>query len=217
MPILDHLLRYPGTLDKYRVLILSYEFQKPLSPGIHAVLADWVNRGGILIYVGAGTDPFHQAKDWWNQQPSVGTSPEAHLWSALGLTTSNAVPTDQASTSAEISRHDVGAGKVFVLRWRPSAITRSAENANVYRALVAEAARLQNLNWNEKNHFIKYRGPYVLASVLTESVSDEPLKLSGHFVNLFDVELKPRRACVAAGFRPRDGTGSGGTGFQLPH
>ena len=196
VPILDHLLRYPGTLDKYRVLILSYEFQKPLSPGIHAVLADWVNRGGILIYVGAGTDPFHQAKDWWNQQPSTGTSPEAHLWSALGLTTPNAVPTDQAPAGAKISRHDVGAGKVFILRWRPSAITRSAENANTYRALVAEAARLQNLNWNEKNHFIKYRGPYVLASVLTESVSDEPLKLSGSFVNLFDVELKPTAQVV---------------------
>ena len=48
------------------MLLLSYEFMKPLHPGVHAGLVEWVRRGGTLIYVGADTDPFHKARDWWN-------------------------------------------------------------------------------------------------------------------------------------------------------
>ena len=37
---LDNLVRSPGYLDRYRVLVLSYEFMKPLHPGIYQVLAE---------------------------------------------------------------------------------------------------------------------------------------------------------------------------------
>ena len=33
------------------------------------------------------------------------------------------------------------------------------------------------------------RGPYVIAAVLDESISDEPLRLAGHFVDLLDPQL----------------------------
>ncbi|MCL1932617.1 MAG: hypothetical protein FWF53_02220, partial [Candidatus Azobacteroides sp.] len=37
-----------------------------------------------------------------------------------------------------------------------------------------------------KNNFYLERGPYILASVLDESVSSDPLQLSGLFIDLFD-------------------------------
>src|SRR5690606_26309220 len=41
----------PGALDPYRVLLLSYEGQKPLKPEYHDALAAWVQNGGALIFV----------------------------------------------------------------------------------------------------------------------------------------------------------------------
>ena len=41
----------------------------------------------------------------------------------------------------------------------------------------------------EKNNFYLERGPYVIAAVMDESVSDEPLKIEGCYIDLFDPEL----------------------------
>ncbi len=68
---LDNVVRVPGYLDNYRVLVLSYEFMKPLQPGIHLALARWVEAGGTLIYVGADTDPFHAVREWWNETANL--------------------------------------------------------------------------------------------------------------------------------------------------
>ena len=43
---LENVLDTPDALDDVDVLVLSYEFQKPLAPGIHYALAGWVSRGG---------------------------------------------------------------------------------------------------------------------------------------------------------------------------
>ncbi|MFW6309061.1 MAG: hypothetical protein ACOC1S_03495, partial [bacterium] len=56
---LDNVNRFSNYLDKYEVLILSYEFMKPDTPGIHNALAQWVQEGGVLIYVGDDSDPYH--------------------------------------------------------------------------------------------------------------------------------------------------------------
>lgn len=63
---LDNAERFPGYLDAYRVLVLSYEFMKPESPGLHQALAQWVRQGGALVYVGDGSDEFHGVREWWN-------------------------------------------------------------------------------------------------------------------------------------------------------
>ena len=44
----------PHYLDGFRVLFLSYDGQKPLSPDVHAPLADWVKRGGVLVFCDDG-------------------------------------------------------------------------------------------------------------------------------------------------------------------
>lgn len=181
-PVLDVALRQPRYLDKYKILVLSYEYQKPSSPGLHAILADWVNRGGVLIYVGAETDAYHSAQDWWNLENGSSpryASPGAHLTASLGI-----------GENPESGKYRFGDGWVFVDRKRPVYYNRSAANADEYRRLIADAAKLCDVNYLERNYFLKRRGPYLLAATLTESNSDAPLELSGRFVNLFDAELK---------------------------
>ncbi|MHB8969401.1 MAG: hypothetical protein ACYC3X_20080 [Pirellulaceae bacterium] len=178
---LDNLVRSPGYLDRYRVLVLSYEFMKPLQAGIHLALADWVRRGGTLIYVGADTDPFHQARDWWNQGLANYASPSAHLFETLGL--------ERQPAAGE---YTCGTGHVIVERAHPAVFARSAENAERLRTLVRRGAEVAQGTCVTRNYVKLRRGPYVIAAVFDESLSDEPLRLAGRFVDLLDPQLTVR-------------------------
>ncbi|MCF0234930.1 MAG: hypothetical protein HUK22_08145 [Thermoguttaceae bacterium] len=192
-PVLDNATRYPGYLDKHKILILSYEFQKPANPGLHAILADWVSRGGVLIYVGAETDGYHAARDWWNAESAVKqyATPGAHLMESLGL----------GENPAE-GEYVFGAGRIFVERKRPAFYGRSAANADAYRAIVAKACAAAGLEYTERNYLTMERGPYLIAAGLEESASDAPVEFEGAYVNLFDPELKvQKRLSVKPGER----------------
>jgi len=178
-PVLDNLSRQPGYLDKFKVLILSYDFQKPSSPGVHAVLADWVARGGALIFVDSGKDPFNDAKDWWNTSLKPYANPGDALLASFGLEPGHGT-----------CKQSFGAGWVYVERKRPSFFSRSAENCAEYCRLVADAAKETGAPFNERGYFLKRRGPYLLAAALTESTTTNPLQLQGRFVNLFDPNLE---------------------------
>jgi len=175
---LDNVLRFPGYLDRYKILLLSYEFQKPLHPGLHAVLAAWIARGGTLIYIGAETDPFHNARDWWNAEPQNYGSPSEHLMELVGL---ERRPGD--------GKYEFGKGKIVVVRKHPAYFSRSKEKADELRALVRECVQDQGENLIERNYFLLRRGPYLIAATLSESVSDESLILDGKFINLLDAGL----------------------------
>lgn len=81
---IPHLERFTevGYLDKYRVLLLSYDPQKPLSPDVNFALAEWVKKGGALILFG-GDDPFNEVEEWWRKEGFP--SPQDHLLSLLGI------------------------------------------------------------------------------------------------------------------------------------
>ena len=55
-----------GFLNPYKLLLLTYDGQKPPSPAFHTALAAWVRSGGALIVVDDDKDPYNQATDWWN-------------------------------------------------------------------------------------------------------------------------------------------------------
>jgi len=78
---LENVIDTPDALDDVDVLVLSYEFQKPPAPGIHYALAGWVSRGGSLLYVGDGTDPYHEIRSWWTGRYDTCAD---HLAEALG-------------------------------------------------------------------------------------------------------------------------------------
>ena len=47
----------PGFLDRYKLLLLTYEGQKPPTPQFHDALAKWVRAGGALVVVDNDRDP----------------------------------------------------------------------------------------------------------------------------------------------------------------
>lgn len=176
---LDNVRRFPGYLDDYRLLMLSYEFMKPEYPDLHGALAQWVREGGVLLYVGDDGDPYHRVREWWNTGRRRYASPREHLFESLG------VPAD-----APEGWHPVGRGGLQYLRTAPRRLAESREGAERLRRAAAEGlSAAGDAGWRPTNAFVLRRGPYVISSVMEESVHDKPLTLEGTFVNLLDPAL----------------------------
>lgn len=172
----------PHYLNAFRVLLLSYHGQKPLSAEVHGALANWVKGGGTLVVVDDDSDPFNQVREWWNSDGNTFATPRQELFARLGLN-DEALRTGSGTSGA-------GKGTVTWLRANPAELAASAEgDAKVLEKAKAAASRAA-LKWRETNYLLLRRGPYVIAAGLTESIPGEPKKLTGRFVNLFDSELR---------------------------
>lgn len=169
----------PHALDNMRVLFLSYDGQKPLSPEVHAPLVKWVKSGGVLIFCDNDADPYLKVRDWWNGDGENYATPRQHLFEQLGL--SDSVAVDQY--------HRVGKGGLIWLRERPANLSTSAAGAERVVNTVKLAAGVIGLKWQEKNYLLLRRGPYVIAAGMDESIAGQPRELAGRFVNLFDSTL----------------------------
>jgi predicted alpha-1,6-mannanase (GH76 family) len=169
-------------LNGFRVLLLSYDGQKPLSPNVHAPLADWVRQGGVLIICDADADPYLRVREWWNGNGQHYSTPREHLFEQLGVPAS--------VTTGEF--RPVGKGGLIWLRERPASFSASAAGAAKVVDTTKLAANAAGLIWRETNYLLLRRGPYVIAAGLDESIGGEPRLLQGRFVNLFDPELRVR-------------------------
>jgi hypothetical protein len=167
-------------LSGFRLLLLSYDGQKPLSPEVHAPLAAWVKRGGALVVVDDDADPYNRVREWWNTGGQTWSTPREHLFHELGLKTN--APLDQPMM--------VGKGVVLSLRRRPADLAAATDGDEVLVRSVKKAAAAVRLTWQEANHLLLRRGPYLVAAGLDESVPGAPKVLQGRFVNLFDPELR---------------------------
>jgi hypothetical protein len=165
----------PGFLGKYKVLLLTYEGQKPPTAAFHDVLAEWVRQGGALVIVDDDKDPFHAVQEWWNKAPLAYKTPREHLFKSLGLSESKA------------GVFNVGKGVVVWETASPAALTYQKDGADRVRELVKKAA---GATWKETNALVLRRGPYVIAAGLDESLPDvPPATLRGRFINLFSEDL----------------------------
>jgi hypothetical protein len=181
----------PHCLDGFRILFLSYDGQKPLSPAVHEPLADWVKRGGVLVVCDKDADPYLKARDWWNSDGNKYATPREHLFAKLGL--------DDSITPAQF--HSVGKGGLIWLRERPAQFSFSPEGAERVVNAAKLAAHNLRLPWRESNYLLLRRGPYVIASGLDEAAG-QPHELTGHFVSLFDAELRVlEKISIAPGTR----------------
>jgi hypothetical protein len=193
---LDNALTFPGYLDDYKVLLLSYEFMKPEHAGLHQAIAGWVRDGGVLIYVGDGSDDFHGVREWWNREGSRRTyeRPDQHLFETLGL-----------SADQESGEYAAGDGFVIVRRVHPTVLSRSSDGADMVRDSVQLALELRGEAeaYRESGMLRIKRGPYIIAQALdeTEHVGN---RIEGSFIDLFEhdlpirttVELKPGSNCL---------------------
>jgi len=174
---LDNVRRFPGYLDDYDVLLLSYEFMKPSSPDLHYALAAWVRGGKGLVYIGDGSDPYHAVEEWWNSGATTYATPAEHLCQALEI--------DARSEGVQ----KVGAGAVRLVRRHPAAFAQSMDAANELRAIARDVATALGHPITTRNRLALHRGPYLIGHLLDESASSEPWVAHGRFIDLLDSRL----------------------------
>jgi len=171
-------LKYEESLKEIKVLVMSYANMKPLEEESHGYLADWVKNGGILIYCGENNDPYQRVKEWWNSDGNDYAFPAAHLFEKLNI------------KQGAQTRYEVGKGSVYILNQNPKAFVMETNGEAAYLDIVREAYRIaQGEALQEKNSFILERGNYIVAAVMDESITAEPLVIEGPVIDLYDPQL----------------------------
>jgi hypothetical protein len=169
----------PHYLDGFRVLLLSYNGMKPMTPQVHVALSDWVKAGGVLVMVDDDSDPFNSVPEWWNTGGLKYATPRQHLFEQLGVT----VGVDAATPAV------AGRGRVLWVHQNPAAIAAGSEPTDHLVQAVKNTAQAVGVAWKETNHLLLRRGPYVIAAGLEESINESSVSLTGKYLNLFDPKL----------------------------
>ncbi len=182
---LDNVRRFAGYLDDIRFLVLSYEYIKPEAADMNMALIAWVNRGGTLFYMGNGRDPYHGISSWWR---SAGyENPAMHLFEMAGLPRNPANGTYRA-----------GKGRIIVWNVFPAEICLEPELAEQYRTLVREALAEAGIQWEYRNDLTLQRGPYLISSVMEESVNRQNKVLRGLYADMLENDYRIIREKVIA-------------------
>lgn len=165
-------LGYEKALDGVEVLLLTYSNMKPLDPQAHQFLADWVKRGGILLYCGTDTDPFQAVPEWWNAGENNYAAPADHLFERMGI-----------AAGAPVGTYPYGKGRVGILRQDPKDfVLADGGEKSLLEALESldgpvnpQPLRLQ-------------RGPYRIVAALDEGNFGD-LYEEGCLIDLYDPAL----------------------------
>jgi hypothetical protein len=173
-------LAYAPTLMGIKVLVMSYSNMKPNSPEVHQHIADWVKKGGVLVYCGRDDDPYQSVMEWWNSKGEKYKAPSEHLFKLLGI-----------SPVAGKDRYAVGKGAVYVIRQNPKEFAMQNGEDEKYikeiKAAYEKDAHAGQLTF--KNNFYLERGPYDIVSVLDENPDSKPYTVKGPVIDLFDPQL----------------------------
>jgi len=184
-------LTTPGVLDGFRILLLTYEGQKPLDPVYHEVLERWVRDGGALIYIGDGTDRYHDVPAWWNDDGAERAKAHDDLLGRLGV-----------ENQAYNEPMPVDRGYVRVFAEKPRRLARLALGADKVIELVGEMAGALGFPLETQPHVRLQRGPYIVAAVFDEEHDDAARTIPGPVIDLFDAELPVlEQATLRAGER----------------
>lgn len=171
-------LKYKATLADTKVLLMSYSNMKPLEAEAHTYLADWVKKGGVIVYSARDTDPFQSVLEWWNKDGNDWKAPSDHLFSLMGI-----------EPGALQGEYSYGKGKVVIVRQDPKEYILTEGGADGFVKTVADVYAESGEPLEFKNCFRLERGMYDLVAVLSESVSDAPCHIDGILIDLFDPKL----------------------------
>ena len=169
---------YEKALRDVKVLVMTYANMKPMDPEAHTHLAAWVRNGGRLIYSCRDNDPFQTVQEWWNTGGNQFAAPADHLFGLMGI-----------EAGAPEGVFPVGKGSVCILRSDPKEYVLTADADEKLLDAVTEQYAAAGGKLVLKNHFRLTRGPYELVAVLDESVNQEPYRLTGLLIDLYDPEL----------------------------
>ncbi|HMR82622.1 MAG TPA: hypothetical protein PKE30_05805, partial [Niabella sp.] len=171
-----------NTLKNIKVLIMSYANMKPLSESYHVALADWVKKGGVLMYYGRDNDPFQKVQEWWNTNGKEHEAPSEDLFEKMGL---NA----RATSSGQFIKKEKG--WVCISKQDPKELVLTpgadTEFINYVKKAFEVYAGKEPLIF--KNNFVLKRGPYIVAAVMDENKNNNSLQIKGPVIDLFDPEL----------------------------
>lgn len=180
---------FPGFLDNIQILIMSYIAMKPMRPDYHAILAEWVKAGNIIIYVDDFKDPYNKVMDWWNSGMHQYSSPAEHLFELLGL----------GRNPDFDDVYFVGRGRVILRQANPADFAQSVEKQDEFMELIKHSTHFLGRGWTRfrpQNYIRLRRGAYLIAAVFDEAKSLKPLRLRGRLINLFDPELTYSRKFI---------------------
>lgn len=173
-------LSYPETLKDIKVLIVSYSNMKPVSAQVHQQLADWVKKGGVLVYCGRDDDPYQTVMEWWNTKANHYKAPSEHLFSLLNV-----------QPVSDNQKFAVGKGAVYVIRKNPKEFVMEANGSasfvDVVKGAYEKDAKAGKLIF--KNSLYVQRGPYDIIAVMDESINQDPVVINGPVIDLFDPQL----------------------------
>ena len=139
-------------LKHYRILLLTYEGQKPPSRKFHDAIVAWVKAGGALVMIDDDGDSYNHAQDWWNENGKTAVTPRELLFHSLGI--------DPQSEGT----HHVGAGVVIFRKTSPSKLAADGAGPSTVLAMTREAAAQIHVPFREATAFVLRRGPFVIAS-----------------------------------------------------
>ena len=147
------------------------------------------------MYIGDGSDPFHEISSWWRQ--SGYENPAQHLFEMAGMEKN---PADGI--------YPVGRGKVIIWNMLPARLCLKKELTKAYRELVKDGLTGCGLDWQYRNDLTLHRGPYIISAVMDESVNDSPKKFQGLFADMlendyriiYNKEIKPDENAILFDF-----------------
>ncbi len=173
-------LSYAETLKYTKVLLMSYSNMKPQTAGAHQLLAEWVKKGGIIVYSCKDNDPFQSVQEWWNQGDMHYNVASDHLFEMMNI-----------GKNPQEGEYTYGKGTVYVLRNDPKEFAMQAGQdtklVDVVKKMYEQKAKAGVLNF--KNNFYLARGQYDLIAVLDENNNTNPYTVKGILIDLFDPEL----------------------------
>jgi len=168
----------PGYLDPFKLLILSYEGQKPMKPEYHLALDAWVRAGGCLLYVGDGSDPYHRVRAWWNGDGASETTCYDHLFNRLEVT--------RTAYNEPIA---VGSGFVRVFSERPSRLAEQRWGSEHVLKLCEELLAKKSLALQYTDSVGIRRGPYWAIARMDDTFHATERIYTGPFIDLCDAQL----------------------------
>jgi len=173
-------LGYPESLQNIKVLVMSYSNMKPLTAKSHQYLANWVKKGGVLIYCGRDNDPYQKVMEWWDIGVNHFNSPSEQLFKLMNI-----------ALDPHDGKYRVGKGTVYVIRQDPKEFVLQSDGDQHFISLVQDAYEkaVRSGHLQFKNNFYLERGPYDIVSVMNESVGSTPYHVHGPVIDLFNPQL----------------------------
>lgn len=167
------------SLKKIKVLVMSYSNMKPLTSIGHTYLANWVRKGGVIVYVGRDDDPFQTVQEWWNTKGNSYRAPSEHLFELMGI-----------NVKSNQSEYRYGKGCVYLLRKNPKELVMQKVQDDAFVNIVEKGYERAGVkDWHTKNFFYLERGPYTIVSAMTENEDTASVVINRPVIDLFNPEL----------------------------